>query len=128
MSAMTEVLTGHFFHGMSFNEATGAWEAECTCDATFSAFVYSAAEASFTAHQTDMLTAAGYSKPRTITTVAELDALPVGAVVHWKGTTATRSFQSEPAGLNWVAIGSAMGYSVHEFNLPVTVLYEPSAK
>lgn len=68
MNGMAEVLAAHFFHGMSFNEATGAWEADCTCDATFSEFVYSSAEALFTAHQAAMLTDAGFGpvggKPR----------------------------------------------------------------
>jgi hypothetical protein len=67
-------------------------------------------------------------KPQQVTTVEELDALPVGTVVHWHGTTAVRSFANEPAGLNWVAIGSAMGHSAHEFNLPVTVLHVGDAE
>lgn len=41
----------------------------------------------------DRLIAAGYSKPRTITTAEELDALPVGSVVLHHG----RAFQHYPA-------------------------------
>ncbi|MDQ5861777.1 MAG: hypothetical protein M3536_05895 [Actinomycetota bacterium] len=35
--------------------------------------------------QADAILAAGYRKPRTITTAAELDALPVGSVIRTSG-------------------------------------------
>ncbi|WP_028265909.1 hypothetical protein [Arthrobacter sp. MA-N2] len=76
---------------------------------------------------TGPLERAGYRKTRTVTTVEELDALPEGAVVHWRGMTAVRAHEAEPAGLNWIAVGSAMGYSAGEFNLSATVLFEGEA-
>jgi hypothetical protein len=74
--------------------------------------------------------AAGYRKPRTITTEAELDALPNGSVVLSEVYTAHHgqaiSFQRWEDGL-WHR-GARSG-STHPDNfLPVTVLYEPSGE
>jgi len=52
---IAKVLAEHFFHGMSLNEKSGAWEAECTCNAVFPAFVYGHAETAFAAHQAAVL-------------------------------------------------------------------------
>jgi hypothetical protein len=70
----------------------------------------------------DAILAAGYRKPRTITTVEELDALPVGSVIL------------DPAGLSlhkneftgWCASNGAKNISGEMLDeaLPATVLYE----
>jgi hypothetical protein len=76
------------------------------------------------------LTAAGYRKPRIVTTAEELDALPVGSVVLHNG----RAFQHYPAypapfdeyqqwkcGDGGFVRSTKGGSSI----LPATVLYEP---
>jgi hypothetical protein len=70
----------------------------------------------------DAILAAGYRKPRTVSTVEELDALPVGSVVL------------DPAGLSlhknaftgWCASNGAKNISREMLDeaLPATVLYE----
>jgi len=70
----------------------------------------------------DAILAAGYSKPRTITTEAELDALPSGSVIL--------DSSGEPNVLHdngWVLPGGGGGYTTWAVaqNLPAMVLYEP---
>ena len=74
----------------------------------------------------DGLLAAGYRKPRTITTVEELDALPVGSVVMDADAYVGRK-ERDTGGSEW-------GVSLHKyskesraFTLPATVLWEPAA-
>jgi hypothetical protein len=81
----------------------------------------------------DSLLAAGYRKPRTITTAEELDALPVGSVVLSRG----RSYQRyEPHVTQWAEYHKWMcpdgGFIRAETDssllLPVTVLHEAVAQ
>lgn len=58
---------------------------------------------------------------RMLETVEELLALPVGSVLDYG---VTKLYADEPAGLNFVAPGSAMGYTAHEFKLPIALLKE----
>jgi len=78
----------------------------------------------------DALLAAGYSKPRAITTVEELDALPVGSVVLRNG----RAFQHYPAHpapfgeyQQWKCGDGGFVRSTKDGSsiLPATVLHEP---
>lgn len=81
----------------------------------------------------DALLAVGYSKPRTITTAKELDALPVGSVIRTSGI----DFQTEAR----VAVKTGFWMNESEWevadaedfcldseeldDLPATVLHEP---
>lgn len=66
--------------------------------------------------------AAGYSKPRTITTAEELDALPVGSVILSNG--GEDSAQKDDEGY-WYLWGGDIGLVSEEIMLPATVLYTP---
>jgi len=82
----------------------------------------------------DAILAAGYSKPRTITTVEELDALANGTVIRTAGV----EYECDPR----VAVKSGFWHGESEWftaddsewclssdeldDLPVTVLYEPA--
>ena len=82
--------------------------------------------------QADAILAAGYSKPRTISTVEELDALPVGSVIRTSGIDFhtmprvavktgfwLKESEWEVADSNeWIADSSELD------DLPATVLYE----
>lgn len=70
----------------------------------------------FSLKQADAVIAAGYSKPRTITTAEELDALREGAVISGDWATYQRVLGS------WVTFG---GPGTVLPDLPATVLYEP---
>ena len=77
----------------------------------------------------DIVLAAGYRCPRTVTTVEELDALPVDSVVMEteEDTFVIRTmrgvFHRFPDG--WYVVA---GYDArHNIALPATVLYEPEA-
>lgn len=73
---------------------------------------------------------AGYAKPRQITTVEELDALPVGSVVLHNGR-AFQHYPAYPAPFNeyrkWKCTDGGFVRSTKDGSsiLPVTVLYEP---
>jgi hypothetical protein len=67
----------------------------------------------------DAILAAGYRKPRTITMVEELDALPVGSVVL-DGDVGVRRDDGY-----WKLSDLAGVYASSEITLPATVLYEP---
>ena len=76
----------------------------------------------------DAILAAGYSKPRTITTEQESDALPIGSVVlDCNGDTARRfpggwrTTVVEPDGTAWLS-----GH-MEDADLPATVLHEGGA-
>ena len=74
-------------------------------------------------HLADAILAAGYRKPRTITTREELDALPSGtAILDSDGNTNVLHDNG------WVLPGSGGGYTSWAVAqaLPVTVLYEPT--
>lgn len=70
--------------------------------------------------------AAGYSKPRTITTVEDLDALGVGAVVRsYICNVYIKDYDLyNPADSFWVAGGSVSEYQSNRIMFPATVLYE----
>jgi hypothetical protein len=77
----------------------------------------------------DAILAAGYSKPRTITTEEELDALPNGSVVLSEVYRAHHglsiSFQRWEDGA-WHR-GARSGSTDPSYFLPVTVIHEPKA-
>lgn len=77
-------------------------------------------------HIADGLLAAGYRKPRTITTAEEVDALPVGSVVldtdgfpSRKFAGGWRTMVAEPDGSAWLS-----GH-MEDPEFPVTVLHTP---
>ena len=79
----------------------------------------------------DDILAAGYSKPRTITTVAELDALTQGTKLYSSKTTHSWHLNdlSHPHGGTRVQ-GTGGGYTYPEdfikYEAPLVVLYEPA--
>jgi len=77
------------------------------------------------------LLAAGYRKPRTITTVEELDALPGESVIRdASGIPYELDYTlGNPADKWWVATGMIERLENRHIELPATVLYapEPSA-
>ncbi|WP_341394046.1 hypothetical protein [Arthrobacter sp. G119Y2] len=76
------------------------------------------------------LLAAGYRKPRTITTVEELDTLPVEAVVrsHVGVVWEKGEFPDEPEFPFWTTPGTNHEYPASHISLPATVLWEPEAE
>lgn len=68
----------------------------------------------------DAILAAGYRKPRTITTAEELDALGTDSVVRDDEMVWLRG-NSE-----WYAPMTTAGYASRYISLPATVLWEPS--
>lgn len=69
----------------------------------------------------DLLVDRGWSKPRTVTSAAELDALPVGAVVHSAaGTIAAKLDRTEG-----VVFGIHRSFQWSGLALPATVLFTP---
>lgn len=70
----------------------------------------------------DIALAAGYRKPRTITTTEELDALPFESVVKASDGNVWESFYG-----GWYETASRTGRTASDIALPVTVLYEPEA-
>lgn len=73
----------------------------------------------------DVLLAAGWSPPpHTVTTVEEIETLPVGTVLHlYDGGGAVRNSE-----MNWSIAGSCLSNSCAELaqQVPLTVLYEPA--
>jgi len=69
----------------------------------------------------DAILAAGYSKPRTITTVEELDALPEGSVVR----SGEGAVWESDSGV-WYETASRLLHVVSDIALPATVLYAPA--
>ena len=74
--------------------------------------------------------AAGYRRPRTISTVEELDALPGASVVK---DALTQVFEKQEAGVwhdgphDWLAFDGKF-WDVDAIHLPATVLHEPEAR
>ena len=69
----------------------------------------------------DRILDAGWSKPRTVNSAAELDALPVGAVVHSAaGTIAAKLDRTEG-----VVFGIHRSFQWSGLALPATVLFTP---
>ena len=81
-------------------------------------------------HIAEAILAAGYRKPRTVTTAAELDALPVESVVMTIGRgqrVGKIKRASDGKMIVWAVIGdniAAMNRLVAENLLPATVLHE----
>lgn len=75
---------------------------------------------------TDAILAAGYSKPRVITTVEELDALPGESVVRdQSGMVYELDYiVAEPLNKWWITPGSEGHGSNRSVDLPATVLHE----
>jgi hypothetical protein len=76
---------------------------------------------------TDAILAAGYVKPRTITTIDELDELPVGSVLIDRDRDICQRFRGgwratihEPNDDPWLT-------GTLEVDLPATVIYSPEA-
>jgi hypothetical protein len=68
--------------------------------------------------------ATGYRKPRTITTVEELDALPGGSLIL-DALNYCREAAKLKDGNVWRSMGPASVRSSGQLPLPVTVLHEP---
>jgi len=68
--------------------------------------------------------AAGYSKPRTITTVEELDALPYGSVVLDASSATATKLDAD----YWEVAGFASHFRVEAIDLPAAVLHERATK
>lgn len=77
----------------------------------------------------DAILAAGYRKPRTITTAEELDTLPVESVVRSaRGTIFEKAnFHGDPEFPFWLTPGVNHEYAGIALALPATVLHEPEA-
>ena len=73
----------------------------------------------------DAILAAGYRKPRTITTMEELDALAEGSVILTNG--GEDSAQKDGEG-EWYLWGGDYGQDSGDIFLPATVLHEPEAE
>jgi hypothetical protein len=78
----------------------------------------------------DAILAAGYTKPRTISTVEELDALPVDSVVRSDMCNVyVKDYDlDDPSAIWWVTAGAVSEYQSNRILLPATVLYEPTPK
>ena len=73
----------------------------------------------------DAVLAAGYSKPRTITTAEELDALPVGSVVRTDfGCTVEKDCDFGSGKEFWSNVGSEDRRNSGHIALPATVIHE----
>ena len=69
--------------------------------------------------------AAGYSKPRTIKTVDELDALPVGSVViDGGGAGEVYRKLARHEGVKWYEPSYTLHWESHELNFPAMVIWE----
>jgi hypothetical protein len=65
------------------------------------------------------------TKPRQVTSVDELDALPVGSVVlDSRGNAFQRVYLDEPVDLNWYSVGVRWGVTAAEVSFPAMVLHE----
>jgi hypothetical protein len=74
----------------------------------------------------DELIVAGYSKPRPIRTIDQLDALPVGTVVI-DGSGAGEVYRklARADGVKWYEPSYAIHWESHELNLPALVIWDP---
>jgi hypothetical protein len=75
----------------------------------------------------DAILAAGYSKPRTITTAEELDALPFETVIR-DGDQCVLERWGEMEESGWVTVMVTSFIPRDQITLPATVLYEPEAQ
>lgn len=73
----------------------------------------------------DELISAGYSKPRTLSTVDELDALPVGSVtIDGGGAGEVYRKLARHDGIKWYEPSYTLHWESHELNFPATVIWE----
>lgn len=79
------------------------------------------------AHFADVILAAGYRKPRAITTVEELDELPVGSVVEDAYAAICTLLDADPLPYRWMRVTTSVRGHAHRHSpyLPATVLYTP---
>ena len=78
--------------------------------------------------EADAILAAGYSKPRTITTAEELDALPVGSVVRTDfGCTVEKDCDFGSGKEFWSNVGSEDRRNSGHIALPATLIYQGGA-
>ena len=75
----------------------------------------------------DAILAAGYRKPRTITTTEELDALPDESIVRCRRGSTYEKFPDGDGLSGWMMIGYQRLFAGTVISLPATVLYEPEA-
>lgn len=85
----------------------------------------------------DHLLEAGYRKPRTITTQAELDALPVGSMVKFNGAAfplaAVKNWESKHPRKDgtplseWLTTGYEDPFDTGDLDFPAVILWEPGA-
>ena len=76
----------------------------------------------------DDILAAGYRKPRTITTVEELDALPDEALVRSDfGVIHEKRVEFDTGRVVWTCPGDTDEHTAGKITLPATVLYTPEA-
>ena len=76
----------------------------------------------------DAILAAGYRKPRTITTVEELDALPDGTIILSEVGGCWEAGEWRGHGMNWwKEPGRREIAHSEDLALPATVLYTPEA-
>ena len=81
----------------------------------------------------DAILAAGYVKPRVITTLEDLDALPIGAVCLDSEEQMIRIVRKEPYSMSYSPVpenfwdmGGGMLHRDDMVDLPLTVLWEPT--
>lgn len=77
-----------------------------------------------TDNMADAILAAGYRKPRQVTTVEELDALPFGSVV----LDADRATATRLDADYWEVAGYASHFRIDAITLPATVLHVGGAE
>ena len=75
----------------------------------------------------DAILAAGYRRPRTITTTEELDTLPDGVIIMDGRGSCREGLRTMGGGNVWRAMGPAKVLRSKEIALPATVLHEGSA-
>ncbi|AOY72064.1 hypothetical protein ARZXY2_2534 [Arthrobacter sp. ZXY-2] len=74
----------------------------------------------------DDILAAGYRKPRTVTTTEELDTLPDGVIIMDGRGSCREGLRTMGGGNVWRAMGPAKVLRSKEIALPATVLHEGS--
>ena len=76
--------------------------------------------------EADAILAAGYRKPRTVTTVEELDALPFETVIR-DGDDCVLERWGDIEESGWVTVMVTSFVPRDQITLPATILYEPEA-
>jgi hypothetical protein len=77
-------------------------------------------------HADTVLAVIAASKPRTITTLEELDALLTESVVRSIGGVVWEKYPDDDDLAFWMSPGSQRANSARAIGLPATVLYEPA--